>query len=100
MVPAASRAFAGVPLRASPLPAATPADYRERVGVYVWGKLGGDLDSAVADVKKLGADHVARIYIGPAAPWDRPAKGEKLPLDVKVRRSDYRAFLAAFPVVM
>ena len=82
------------------LQAATPNDYREHVGVYVWGKLGGGLDAAAADAKRLGADRVVRVYIGPGALWDPVQKADDSPLDVKVRRADYRAFLAAFPVVM
>jgi hypothetical protein len=80
--------------------AATPADYRERVGVYVWGAMASGLKAAAADVKKLGADGAARVYIGPGASWDPLDKSDNSPLDVKVRRADYREFLAAFPVVM
>lgn len=80
--------------------AATPAEYRQHVGVYVWGKLNGGLEKAAADTKRLGADRVVRVYIGPAASWDPAGKTDRSPLDVKVRRADYQAFLAAFPVVM
>lgn len=82
------------------LHAATPSDYRQKVGIYVWGKLGGGLEAAAADVKKLGATQVVRVYIGPSASWDPSDKPDNSPLDVKVRRPDYRAFLASFPVVM
>jgi hypothetical protein len=77
--------------------AATPAEYRRSVGIYVWGTLASDLPRAAADVKRLGADQVVRIYAGP-----RNASGtiDSTPLDVRVRRADYRAFLAGFPVVM
>jgi hypothetical protein len=68
--------------------------------VYVWGNLAGGLDAAAQDVKRLGADRVVRVYIGPAALWDPSNKRDNSPLDVKVRRADYRKFLAAFPVVM
>lgn len=95
----ARRFFVGVIVLVSTLHAATPADYRQKVGVYVWGKLGGNLETAAADLKRLGADRVARVYIGPGATWDPPGEPDA-PLDVKVRRADYRAFLAAFPVVM
>jgi hypothetical protein len=78
--------------------AATPGDYRQKVGVYVWGKLAGGLDAAAADVKRLGAGGVVRVAIGPS--WDPAGKTDRSPLDVKVRRADYRAFLAAFPVVV
>jgi hypothetical protein len=80
------------------LSAATPTDYRQRVGVYVWGKLAAGLDAALTDVKRLGAIGAVRVAIGPS--WDPIGKTGNSPLDVKVRRADYRAFLAAFPVVM
>jgi|SRR5579871_642143 len=92
------RFLAGVFLVLWCLHAATPADYRRKVGIYVWGKVGADLEGAVADVKRLGADSAVRVYIGPGAAWD-PA-GDNSPLDVKVRRKDYQNFVAAFPVVM
>jgi hypothetical protein len=77
---------------------ATPADYRQRLGVYVWGKLAAGLPAAAADVHKLGPIGAVRVAIGPT--WDPTGKTDNSPLDVKVRRADYRAFLAAFPVVM
>ena len=80
--------------------AASPAEYRERVGVYVWGQLRGGLEEAAADLQRVGADHVTRVYIGPGKLWDPSGTPDKLPLDVKARRADYHAFLAAFPVVM
>jgi hypothetical protein len=95
-----TRALATALLFLSSLHAASPAEYRQRVGVYVWGKLTGSLEDAAADVERLGADHVVRIYIGPAASWDPSGKDDSSPLDVKVRRADYRSFLAAVPVVM
>src|SRR5579864_1161511 len=94
------RCLAGALLLFSSLPAATPVEYRQKVGVYVWGKLGKDLDTAAGDVKRLGADRAVRVYIGPAASWDPSGKNDNSPLDVKARRADYRAFFAAFPVVM
>jgi hypothetical protein len=92
--------IAALLLLASNAAAATPAQYRERVGVYVWGKLNGGLERAAADLKRIGADKVTRVYIGPAKSWDPSGKEDNSPLDVKARRADYRAFLAAFPVVM
>ena len=92
--------WAGALVFAGSLPAGTPRDYKDKVGVYVWGKLGGGLDAVTADIKKLGADRVVRVYIGPGALWDPAGKPDNSPLDVKVRRSDYQAFLAVFPVVM
>jgi hypothetical protein len=80
------------------LRAATSADYRQKLGVYVWGKLAAGLPAAAADVHKLGPIGVVRVAIGPS--WDPSGKADATPLDVKVRRADYRAFLAAFPVVM
>ncbi len=80
------------------LHAATPADYRQRVGVYVWGKLAGGLAEAAQDVKKLGPIRDVRVAISPS--WYTSGKADVSPLDVKIRRPDYRAFLASFPVVM
>jgi len=97
---AQTRVLAGMLVAVSCLPAAASRDYKDRVGVYVWGKLGGGLDAAAADIKRLGADHVVRIYIGPGALWDPAGKTDNSPLDVKVNRPDYRAFLSQFPVVM
>jgi len=94
------RLLAGALLLCGSLPAANPLEYRQKVGVYVWGKLGNDLETAATDVKRLGADRAVRVYIGPAASWDPSGKNDNSPLDVKVRRSDYHNFLAAFPVVM
>jgi hypothetical protein len=90
-------------LLVSSLQAATPAEYRQHVGVYVWGQLRskpGGLERAAADLNRLGADGTVRVYIGPGALWDPSDAKDNSPLDVKVRREDYRAFLAAFPVVM
>lgn len=95
-----SRLVAGALLLCGSLPAATPQEYRQKVGVYVWGKLGKDLDTALADAKRLGADRAVRVFIGPAASWDPSGKTDSSPLDVKVRRPDYQSFLSAFPVVM
>jgi hypothetical protein len=98
------RSLAATVLLASGLTGATPVEYRQHVGVYVWGRLrstpNGGLAQAAADLKRLGADGVARVYIGPGALWSPPGLPDNSPLDVKVRRADYRAFLAAFPVVM
>ena len=58
----------------------------------------GGLENAANDAKHLGADRVVRVYIGPT--WDPSGKDDNSPLDVKVQRADYRAFLAGFPVVM
>ena len=68
------------------------------MGVYVWGKLAAGLPAAVADVKRLGAGGCVRVAIGPT--WDPSGRNDASPLDVKIRRPDYRALLAAFPVVM
>jgi len=96
----AARAPAGALLLLYSLHAATPADYRQKVGVYVWGKLAGGLEVAAADARALGTDNAARVSIGPAISWDPADPHDNSPLDVKVNRPDYRAFLAAFPVVM
>ena len=96
----AARVLAAVWLLVSGLNAAPAHDYRERLGVYVWGKIAGSLQDAAADVKRLGADRVVRVYIGPEASWDPGGKSDDSPLDRKVLRADYHTFLAAFPVVM
>ena len=62
------------------------------------GKVAGGLAAAGDDVKKLGADQAVRVYIGPDAEWDPGGKKGNVPLDVKVRRADYRNFLRAFPL--
>jgi hypothetical protein len=95
-----TRALATALLLLGSLDAASPAEFRQHVGVYVWGKLGSGLEDAAADVQRLGADRVVRVYIGPAASWDPSGKDDNSPLDVKVERADYRAFLAKFSVVM
>jgi hypothetical protein len=92
--------LAGLLLATSPLGGAAPAQYRDHVGVYVWGKLRGGLAMAASDVKRLGADHAVRVYIGPGTSWDPSGRPDHSPLDLKAQRDDYRAFLAAFPVVM
>ena len=56
------------------------------------------MENAANDAKHLGADRVVRVYIGPTL--DPSGKDDNSPLDVKVQRADYRAFLAGFPVVM
>jgi hypothetical protein len=98
------RFFGLAALVVSQLAAATPAEYRQHVGIYVWGQLrhtpAGALQQAATDLKRLGADGVVRVYIGPGGLWDPTNVRDNSPLEVKVRRSDYHAFLAAFPVVM
>jgi hypothetical protein len=42
------RTWAGTLLVVTSLHAATSRDYRDQVGVYVWGKLAGGLESATA----------------------------------------------------
>src|SRR5690242_1834101 len=97
---ATALAWAAALLLTGSLAAAPARDYKDKVGVYVWGKLGGGLDAVRADIKRLGADHVVRVYIGPGALWDPSGKADNSPLDLKVQRADYRAFLSGFPVVM
>jgi hypothetical protein len=92
--------IAALILLASNAAAAMPTQYRERVGVYVWGKLRGGLETAASDLKRVGADQATRVYIGPGKLWDPSDAADNSPLDAKARRADYRAFLSAFPVVM
>lgn len=93
-------ALAGILLAGASLRAATPAEIRQRVGIYVWGAMPSDLRAAAVDVKQLGADQAVRVYIGPGSAWDPLDRKDDSPLDVKARRADYREFLRAFPVVM
>ena len=92
--------LAGVVLLVCSLPAASARDYRDHLGIYVWGKIAAGLPAAAEDINRLGADRVVRVYIGPGASWNPSAQPASTPLDVRVRRADYREFLAAFPVVM
>ncbi len=91
--------FVAAVLSAS-LNSAAPPDYRGRVGIYVWGKIAGNLEQAAADIDIIGATGATRIYIGPRASWNPQAGDDPTPLDQKVRRPEYREFLARFPVVM
>ena len=100
MIGSLLRALAAALLLLYSLHGATPADYRQKVGVYVWGKLAGGLEAAAADARGLGADGAVRVSIGPAKSWDPADPNDNTPLDVKVNRADYHALLAAFPVVM
>ena len=79
-------------------PAAFPQEIREKVGVYVWGRV-PDLAAAAADAKSLGADQVVRTFIGP---WsDNPPYDDDLrALLEKTASGDYRPMLDGFPVVM
>jgi len=83
-------------------PAASPQEIREelreKLGVYVWGRV-PDLAVAAADAKSLGADRVVRTFIGP---WsDNPPYTDDLrPLLDKTASGDYRPMLDGFPVVM
>src|SRR4051794_33603739 len=44
--------------------AASQADLRQRVGIYIWGRV-PDLTMAVADAQRLGASRAVRAFIGP-----------------------------------
>ena len=59
-----NRRFAAAVTLVFALHAATPADFRREVGVYVWGKLAAGLPAAVADVQRLGATGCVRVAIG------------------------------------
>jgi hypothetical protein len=105
MPPVFSRLRRGIALSALlalalPLAAAPPPNYRQRLGVYVWGKLSGGLEKAAIDAKILGLDRAVRVYIGPGELWDPVDPADNSPLDVKVKRSDYKTFLSSFPLVM
>jgi hypothetical protein len=101
-IPALSILIA-IPLAfASLAPAASPQgireDIREKVGVYIWGRV-PDLAAAVADAKSLGADQVVRTFLGP---WsDNPPYDDDLrSLLDKAASGNYRPMLDGFPVVM
>ncbi len=74
-------------LSTSLLAAASPETIQRKVGIYIWGQM-PDLISAASDAKRLGADQVTRIFIGPR--WDPPPFEKDLrPLDEKMTRADY-----------
>ncbi len=93
-------ALTGLLLASQWAAAATPEQFRKKVGIYVWGAMASGLAEAKQDVKQLGADQAVRVFIGPGAWGDPAGKIDNSPLDVKVTRADYRDFLAGFPVVM
>jgi len=84
--------------RSSALRCATAGDIRQRVGIYIWGRV-PDLPGAVLDAKRLGADQVVRTFIGP---WsDNPPFGTDLrPLREKALSPDYQSVFRNFRVVM
>ena len=76
-----ARAIAVALLPACTLAVGQVRDYRDRVGIYVWGRLAGGLENAAADVKSLGADRVVRVAIGPSRSWDPAGQADNSPLD-------------------
>ena len=91
----------------------TPSDVRDRLGIYVWGKLAESADplvaaiadplvAAIEDVKSIGANKATRTSMGPY--WDprgaNARESQFLPLYQKMHRADYWEFFNSFPVVM
>ena len=80
--------LAGALLLLSSLPAATPVEYRQKVGVYVWGKLGKDLDTAAGAVKRLGADRVGFVITAADTREQALAAAEQALRTIKVTTVD------------
>ncbi len=80
------------------IPAATPEQIRDRVGIYLWGQMPG-LDAVIMDVQSLGADRVVRAFIGP---WSdiAPYEDDLRPLATKARSGEYQRLFGEFPVIM
>jgi hypothetical protein len=80
------------------LPPTSSEIIRQRVGVYVWGRV-PDLSAAILDVQRIGADRVVRTFIGP---WsDTPPYEDDLrPLDEKATSPAFQAMFRAFPVTV
>lgn len=80
------------------LPGATPEEIRQKVGIYVWGRV-PDLVAACSDAKRLGADQVIRTFIGP---WSDtpPYKDDLRPLREKAISSEYQTIFDNYQVIM
>jgi hypothetical protein len=79
-------------------PAASVADIRQRVGIYIWGRV-PDLTVAVADAQRLGATNAVRAFIGP---WsDTPPYSTDLrTLREKLMLPGYEELFSKYKVIM
>lgn len=77
---------------------ASPEQFRQKVGIYIWGRV-PNLEIAVSDAKRLGADRVVRAFMGP---WSDtpPYRDDLRPLREKAVSSDYQSLFNSFPVIM
>ena len=78
--------------------AATPEQIRQRLGVYIWGRV-PDLAAASTDATRLGTRNAVRVFIGP---WsdNPPYKIDLRPLAHKLTAPGYQNLFRDFPVVM
>src|SRR5690349_355586 len=78
--------------------AATPEQIRQKLGIYIWGRV-PDLAVAASDAERLGTRNAVRVFIGP---WsDNPSYQTDLrPLAQKLTSPGYRKLFSDFPVIM
>jgi hypothetical protein len=78
--------------------AATPEQIRQRLGVYIWGRV-PDLAAAASDARRLGTHNAVRAFIGP---WsdNPPYKIDLRPLARKLSAPGYQKIFRDFPVIM
>src|SRR5690242_1467259 len=78
--------------------ATSMAEVRQRVGVYIWGRV-PDLTVAVADAQRLGATDAVRAFIGP---WsDTPPYPTDLrTLRQKLTLPGYQELFSKYKVIM
>ena len=78
--------------------AATPEQIRQRLGIYIWGRV-PDLAAAASDAARLGTRNAVRVFIGP---WsdNPPYKIDLRPLAQKLTAPGYRKIFRDFPVIM
>lgn len=81
-----------------PAAAATAAEMRQRVGIYIWGRV-PDLATAASDAQRLGANQAIRAFIGP---WsDTPPYTTDLrSLRQKLTLPGYQTLFTKFHVIM
>ena len=78
--------------------AATPEQIRQRLGIYIWGRV-PDLAAAASDAERLGMRNAIRAFIGP---WsdNPPYQTDLRPLDQKLHSPGYQKLFRDFPVIM
>jgi hypothetical protein len=77
--------------------AATPEQIRQRLGIYIWGRV-PDLVAAASDAARLGTRNAVRAFIGP---WsdNPPYRIDLRPLAQKLRSPGYQKIFQDFPVI-